>query len=214
LKDNYENNIKDIGEIMAELTLVAKKRETGKQISKQYRREGQVPGVFYRKGSENLNIMAEPLALRPIVYSDVTNVVNLEVDGKTEKCLLKDVVFDPITDKLVHFDLLGLDENTPVTIKVPFKFSGQAEGVRAGGKLKQVLRKVGITCLPKDLVEFFTIDITNLKIGDTFYVRELEVGEGIEFAVGGDTAICMVSKPRVVKDLDGGEADFEDESAE
>ncbi len=199
---------------MAELTLVAKKRETGKQISKQYRREDKIPGVFYRKGSDNLNIMAEPLALRPIVYSDVTNVINLEVDGRTEKCLLKDVVFDPVTDKIVHFDLLGLDDNNKVTIKVPFKFTGQSEGVRAGGKLQQVLRKVGITCLPKNLVEYFTIDISKLKIGDTFYVRDLDETEGIKFSVSDDTAICMVSKPRVVKDTDGNIETFDDDEEE
>lgn len=189
---------------MNELTLVAKTRETGKQISKQYRREGQIPGVFYKKGSENINLLADPIALRPVVYTDVTKVIELQVDGKVEKCLLKDVTFDPITDSLVHFDLLGLDEENEVTIKVPFKYSGQAIGVQAGGRMRVVLQKVEITCLPKDLVEYFPIDITPLNIGDNICVRDLQVSENIQFGVTGDTAICMVSKPRVILDVEEG----------
>lgn len=184
---------------MSEITLVAKKRESGKQISKQYRRDGFVPGVFYRKGLGNINLLVEPLDLRPVVYTDVTRVVSLEFEGKKHKCLLKEVVFDPITDALVHFDLLGLEENTPVTIKVPFKYTGQPIGVRAGGNFLQVLRKVGITCLPKDLIESITLDISKMKIGSAFYVKDLNIAN-VEFNVGDDTAICMVSRPRVVKE--------------
>lgn len=184
---------------MNEITLVAKKREAGKQISKQYRRAGLIPGVFYRRGVESLNLLVEPLDLRPIVYTDVTRVVSLEFEGNTYKCLLKDVVLDPITDALVHFDLLGLEENTPVTIKVPFKYTGQPVGVRAGGNFQQVLRKIGITCLPKDLIESITLDISKMKIGSTLYVKNLKVAN-VEFSVGSDTAICMVSRARVAKE--------------
>jgi large subunit ribosomal protein L25 len=192
---------------MNEITLVAKKREAGKQISKQYRRDGLIPGVFYKKGAENINLLVGPLDLRPVVYTDVTRVINLEFEGETHKCLLKDVVFDPITDALVHFDLLGLDDNTPVTIKVPFKYTGQPVGVRAGGNFQQVLRKIGITCLPKDLIESITLDISKMKIGSTLYAKDIKI-ENVEFSVGDDTAICMVSRPRVVKE---GALDLDDD---
>lgn len=198
---------------MSELTLVAKKRESGKQAAKQYRNRDLVPGVFYRKDLDNINIVVEKLDMRPIVYSDVTRVFMLDVEGKKEKCVLKDIDFDPVTDEIVHFDLLGLKEDEEVTIRVPFKFKGQAKGIVTGGQFRQVLRKVSITALPANLVEFFEIDITELNIGDTLYIRDLDT-ENLEFDVTEDTAICMVSRPRVVTEIEEGEGEEGEEGAE
>jgi large subunit ribosomal protein L25 len=130
-------------------------------------------------------------------------IVDLKIEGDaTERpCLLKSVEFDPVTDEIVHIDLIGIKEGYPITIDVPFKLVGQPVGVRQGGKLQSSLRKVKVTCMPEDLVEAIEVDVTNLGYGKALYIRDLENVEKLKFAVGGDTAICMVNKPRVVTAL-------------
>jgi len=94
---------------MKEITLVAERRNAGKRASKDVRNAGFVPGIYYAHGDENISLKAKPLSLRPIVYTSLTRLVNLQIEGENDKlCFLKDVKFDPVTDNLVHFDLQGI----------------------------------------------------------------------------------------------------------
>jgi len=177
------------------IELKAQKRETGKQISKKIRREGSVPGIYYAKGDNNINFSVPPLSLRPIVYSKEIKLVNLNVDGKEKKCILKDVKFHPVTDKIIHFDLLGINEEQKLSVEVPVEFSGQPVGVRKGGTFQSVFHKCRITCLPKHLVSTLKVDIANLDVGQSIYLRDLNL-EGVEYAIPLDSLVCAVNIPR------------------
>jgi len=182
---------------MEQIALKAQKRETGKQVSKRYRREGLITGVHYSKGEDNINILVHPLSMRSIVYTALTRVVKLEVEGeeKTYECVLKEVKFDPVTDKIVHFDLLGIKPGQTLSVEVPIKLIGQSEGVRAGGILNQALYKMRVKCLPADLPEAIEVDITNLKAGSFIYVGDLTL-ENIELVLPPNTVIATVAKSR------------------
>lgn len=183
---------------MAEVALKVEKRNTGRRTAKDLRNSGMVPGVYYIKGSEGIPITADPLALRPIVYTAQTKVVKLDIDGDVKDCVLKDISFHPITDEIVHFDLLGLSENNKVTVPVPFKFVGQAKGVMAGGLFRPVLNKTRITCLPKDLPEFLEINISHLEIGKVIRLNKIkEDNPNLDFAVKENPVVCSIAKPRV-----------------
>ena len=176
--------------------LKADKREVGKQVVKKMRKNGIIPGVFYAKGINPMNISVTPLALRPIVYTSHVKLVNLEVEGMQKKCVLKEVKFHPITDKIIHFDLLGIDENQKITVEVPFEFiGGQPVGVRKGGIFQQVFHKCKITCLPKHLVSSIEVDISQLDVAQSIHLKDLQV-EGIEFGIPSDSLICAVQIPR------------------
>jgi len=176
--------------------LKADKREVGKQVVKKMRKNGIIPGVFYAKGINSMNISVTPLALRPIVYTSHVKLVNLEVEGMQKKCVLKEVKFHPITDKIIHFDLLGIDENQKITVEVPFEFiGGQPVGVRKGGIFQQVFHKCKITCLPKHLVSSIEVDISQLDVAQSIHLKDLQV-EGIEFGIPSDSLICAVQIPR------------------
>lgn len=206
---------------MKEVTLKVKKRETGKQSSKAYRREGLVPGIYYSRGGENLNILTDPLSLRSIVYTSLTKIVDLVVEEEeARRCVLKSVDFDPITDSIMHFDLQGINPGEKLTVEVPFVLKGQSVGVRSGGLLSQSVYRTKITCLPKDLPESIELDISTLKIGQSLYVKDAHM-EGVEIALPDEAIICSIVKPRVAgadDDLadveDSGEADTENESEE
>lgn len=182
---------------MKEIILEVKKRDTGKKNSKAVRNSEMIPGIFYAKGSENINIMAKPLALRPIVYTSQTKVVDLKVEGETNvhQCVLKAVQFDPVSDQIVHFDLQGLVKGQKLTVELPIKLEGQPIGVRQGGKLMPALHKIKVKVLPKDLVESINADISNLNIGDSLYLKNLNT-ENLEIELPPDTVIVSVVKPR------------------
>jgi large subunit ribosomal protein L25 len=182
---------------MKEITLVAERRETGKKATKAVRNNGFVPGNYYANGDENINIMAKPLSLRPIVYTSLTRLVNLQFEGEElqKLCFLKDVRFDPVSEKITHFDLQGIKQDQKITVEVPFNLSGQPVGVRAGGKLMQTLHKVKIKCLPKDMVESLEANITHLEMGSVLYLKEINT-DNLEIELPEDTVVARVSKPR------------------
>lgn len=182
---------------MKEIALKAKKRETGKQISKRLRREGSVPGVFYMGGEAGIPILVEPLDLRPIVYTAAKKIVSLEVEGiaKPFSCVLKDVKFDPVTDNITHFDLIGLAPDTKITVEVPITLKGQAVGVRQGGTLRHTLHKVSITCLPADLIDALHIDISKLEMGKSIHIKNMDY-PNVTFNAPADAIICAVKAPR------------------
>lgn len=182
---------------MKEIALVVEKRETGKKASKAVRNSGYVPGIYYANGDENINIKAKPLSLRPVVYTSLTRLVNLKVEGEsTEKlCFLKDVRFDPVSDQITHFDLQGIKQDQKITVEVPFKLIGQPIGVRQGGKLMQTMHKVKIKCLPKDLVESIEANIAKLEMGDVLCLKDLNT-ENLEIEIPYESVIARVSKPR------------------
>lgn len=183
---------------MAEVALKVEKRNTGRRTAKDLRNSGMIPGVYYVKGSEGIPIAADPLDLRPIVYTAQTKVVKLDIDGDVKSCVLKDISFHPITDQILHFDLLGLIDDNTVTVPVPFKFIGQAKGVMAGGLFRPVLNKTRITCLPKDLPEFLEINISELEIGKVIRLEKVKQDNpNLNFAVKENPVVCSIAKPRV-----------------
>ena len=182
--------------MLQEVNLKVTKREVGKHSAKQLRNDNKVPGVFYSKNNTGINIAADYQSLKPIVYTAHVKLVNLDSDGQAERCLLKDVKFNPITDKIIHFDLLGIVDDRKVTITVPIEFIGeQPVGVRKGGKLQQVFHNCKVTCLPKNLISSLQIDVSKRDIGDAIHLRDLEF-EGLEYALPLDTLVCSVNNPK------------------
>lgn len=182
---------------MNEVILEVKKRETGKKINKSYRNDDLIPGIFYVKGSENINILAKPLDLRPIVYTAQTKIVSLKVDGsaETHQCILKDLQIDPVSDKIMHFDLQGLIKGEKLNVELPIKLVGQPIGVRQGGKLMQNILKIKVKVLPQDLIESIEANVADLNIGDNLYLKDINT-DNLEIELTHDAVIASVVKPR------------------
>lgn len=185
---------------MKEVILKVKKRETGKQSLNKIRKEGLIPGIFYMNGEPGIPIAADFMSLRNIVFTSSKKKIKLEIEGESETkdCVLKDVKFHPVTDQILHFDLLGLKPDKKLTVEVPVVLKGQSIGVRKGGKLQQSLHKTTIRCYPKDLVDALEVDVTNLDLGKSLHIRDLSI-EGIEFLVPGETIIVVCKVPRGVQ---------------
>lgn len=184
---------------MAIIPLKVQKRDTGKQIAKRHRKEGNVPGVFYYKGEVSIPILTDTLSLRPVVYTKTTKIINLEIEGVegTRECILRDVDFDPITDRIVHFDLMGFKRGQKMLVEVPIIIRGQSVGEKAGGLVSHTIRKVKVYCLPKDLPESIELDISELNIGDSVSLNDAGI-ENVDYDISPDTVVCSIVPPRVL----------------
>ncbi|MCU7490839.1 MAG: 50S ribosomal protein L25 [Bacteroidota bacterium] len=186
---------------MAEITLNANERQkSNKGANKQLRRQGSVPGVFYSKGQEPVLIEVPELALKPLIYTSEAHIVSLKVGDKEGlTCVLKDVQFDPVTDRVVHFDLHGINTSDKMEIEVPILLVGNAAGIKQGGVLQQVLHKLDVECLPKDMPEHLTVNVEKLNLGDSIHVRDLSF-ENIDVLNAPDAVVVSVVTPRAEKE--------------
>ncbi|MCE5304523.1 MAG: 50S ribosomal protein L25 [Chloroherpetonaceae bacterium] len=178
---------------MKTIDLNVKTREAGSKIAEDLRRHGFVPANFYAYGVENINVYAKALDLRTIVYTSHKPLVNLHIDDNPEpkKCIVKEIVFDPVTEQITHIDFLGLVENHTLTTELPIVLKGTPEGIRLGGKLQQVLHKIKIKTTPEFLSDSIEIDISQLEIGKSVYVRDIQ-REGWKISLPPDTMICSL----------------------
>ena len=160
-----------------------------------------VPGIFYINGKESIPILAKPLDLRSIVYTSTTKIVNLQIEGEngSVECFLKQASFHPVTDKLIHFDLMGIISGKTISVDIPIVLKGQAKGVREGGMLLHVHHKLLVECLPKDLPDAVEIDVTELTIGKSVHIKDVLVPD-VKFHLSPDTVLVSVVMPRVSKE--------------
>jgi large subunit ribosomal protein L25 len=182
---------------MSEILVNGSKRTLStKGAVNQLRRDGNVPGIYYTKGVEPIPVFVSERALKPIVFTSETHIINLKIDdGEEFKSILKNVQFDPVTDRVVHFDLLGISADQEIEIEVPIMFEGQAKGVKEGGIVQQTLHKVTVSCLPADIPQHITINVSDLALGDSIHVRDLVIDK-VKFLQNPSVIIVSVVVPR------------------
>jgi len=170
---------------------------TGKSAARQLRSQGMVPGVIYG-GAQEVNFSVKSLALKPFIYTPDFQLVEMKVDGKSYTCILKDLQFNKVSDKLAHLDLLELVEGKKVSATIPLKFTGTAAGVKAGGKLEIRLKAVKIKTYPKYLKENIEVDLTNLELNANIRVQDI-AAENLEIMNSPRIPIASVTMTRQLK---------------
>jgi large subunit ribosomal protein L25 len=149
---------------------------TGKKATHALRSQDQVPGVIYG-GAQEVNFYAAASAFKSLVYTSEFMLANVTVDGKTYRCIMKDLQFDKVTDLLNHVDFLELVEDKPVIANLPLKYVGSSVGVKAGGRLIVKMKTLKVKTLPKNLRESIEVDITNLEINENIRVEDVNLPE-------------------------------------
>ncbi len=147
--------------------------ETGKKHARRLRSQGLVPGVIYG-GSQEVNFSAPALAFKNLVYTSEFQLANINVDGKTYSCILKDIQFDKVTDALTHLDFLELVENKAVIATIPIKYTGSSIGVKNGGKLVTKMKSLKVKTFPRFLQENIEVDLTELDINQNVRVEDVK----------------------------------------
>lgn len=190
---------------MKEITLNAESRsEFGKKASRELRRAGLVPAVFYgvKKDENGLpvskSIKISEKELAKLLYTPNVYIVNLVVDGTPVKAILKDLQCDFVTDRPVHVDFYQITEDKPVVFEIPVKLNGLAEGVRAGGKLALNVRKLAVKACYTKFPDVLDIDVTNLGLGKSMKVAALSY-EGLEIITSKEVVVCAVRMTRAAR---------------
>jgi large subunit ribosomal protein L25 len=186
---------------MEKKVLEAAERKTGgtKSSKKILRKTGRIPGVFYARNIKPVPIDVAENSIKPLVFTGETNLINLKVNNEEYDCIVKDIQFDPVTDRIVHFDLLGLTAGEKFSLEVPLLPKGTAVGIKDGGILQQHLYKLDIECLPADIPQHLEVDVTELKIGDSIHVGDLKFDK-IEILSQPSSVVISVNHPRVEKE--------------
>lgn len=179
------------------IKLEGEPRETGKRTSGQLRGEKRVPSVLYGpKIKKNIHFHINELELENILSKSQTKLQELTVDGDTYNTLLKRVEFDPVTDRPIHADFYVLDEKRRVSLRVPIRLKGTPVGVTdGGGRIFQPMRIVRVKVLPAVIPAQFELDISQLEIGDSLHVSELDM-EGITPLDDPSRTIVTISPPK------------------
>lgn len=190
---------------MDKITLNGNVRKNLSKSSKtQLRNSARVPGVLYAKGIDPINVEVAASSINSLVFTTKTHLINLALDDQKEfDCVLKDYQFDPVTDKVIHFDLQGIVAGQKIEIDIPVQFIGSAVGVREGGQLQEFMHKLTVLCLPNQIPEHIEISIANLKIGSSIHVADVKV-ENVEILHAEDAVIVGVVPPKVVKEAEAG----------
>lgn len=197
---------------MKKVSLSGSSREgVGKKDAKALRAAGRVPGVLYG-GNEQTHFHVESIDLEKIVYTPNVYQIELDIDGKKTDCIIQDMQFHPVTDKFVHIDFLELFADKDVVVKLPVVTTGSAIGVVAGGQKIMNFRKLAVKGLPGDIPEDISVDITELEIGDSVRVRDVEV-PGCQIVQADSDVIVAVKTTRAAMSAAAGGEGEEGEAA-
>lgn len=189
---------------MKSLTIEGKIRsELGKKATRQLRSEGQVPCVIY--GTENVHFSAPALSFRPLVYTPDFQLAEIQLNGKSHRCILKDIQFDVVTDEVSHIDFLELVDGRRVTATLPLKFTGTPAGVKAGGRLEVKMKSLKVRTLPEHLVEAIDVDIEALKLNENIRVQDVHA-PNMEVMNSPRIPIASIVMTRALKQAESEEA--------
>ena len=182
--------------------------DLGKKFSKKLRNEGQVPCVIYSKGKDPSHLSTNYNELRKIIYSPNVYIINVNIGEKAHNTIIRDIQFHPLSDNILHVDFLELTESELVSLEIPVQLNGNSIGVRNGGTLNLVMRKLLVKSLPKNLPDVIEIDITNLKIGSSIRISDIK-NESYQFLQPENGVIVSVKTSRNVTEEEGAEESTE-----
>ena len=184
------------------------RENVGKKGSSAIRKSGSIPGVLYG-GTDQTHFTVEENSINKLVFSPDVFYIELDIDGKKVNCILQDIQFHPVTDRIVHIDLLEVVPGKEVRVNLPLRSEGTAEGVTNGGRIATLFRRVPVKGLIEKIPEAITVDISPLIIGSTVRVRDLNI-DGCSILLNESVLLFACKRTRLAvadEDLEGAEAE-------
>ena len=185
--------------------------EKGGRSARILRKDGIIPANYYYKGEENINLSVVKLELLKSLRSG-HRIFEVTLKGSTQYVMLKEIQYHPVTDDIIHIDLMRIRRDEKMTISVPLVLEGTATGVKEGGVMMQNLTSIEINCLPADVPEQIVVDISNLEMHASLNVEDLEVSEELEILTSGNLTVvsCQPPKEEVEEEPEEEEVELEE----
>jgi large subunit ribosomal protein L25 len=185
---------------MEKYKVIERSKDTGSTYS--LLNKGMVPGIVYGKGTEPKQIAFENKILQKLMHtgSFYSKILDIDIEGKSEKVLPKQLQYHPVTDKLIHFDFLRVQDDTKVTVEVPVEFLNQeiCPGLKKGGVLNLVRRDVELSCNANNIPDKLQFDLISSEIGDSIKISNIELPEGVNPTITDrDFVIATLAPPTV-----------------
>ncbi|MDH5710674.1 MAG: 50S ribosomal protein L25/general stress protein Ctc [Gammaproteobacteria bacterium] len=176
--------------------------DMGKGASRRLRHVGKLPGIVYGAGKDPVNITLVQKDVQYVLPQEAffSQVLSLNLDGKKQDVLLRDLQHHPYKQDIMHIDFLRVDAKTAVHVHVPLHFIGEetAPGVKTeGGAVSHVIMEVEVECLPKDIPEFIEVDLSGMHLNDILHLSDLKLPKGVEVlalkqGADHDTAVASI----------------------
>ena len=188
----------------------------GKSKARSLRRDGMVPGVYYFRGEENVDLQIDKKKLYHAMSSG-QHVFEVEMNGATQYVTIKGIQYHPVTDEVLHIDLMQVNMTEKMKFTIPISLEGEAEGVKEGGVLSQILTTIDVNCLPTSVPDNILVDISNMELNSNMTVADIvNIPEGVEILSDPESTIATLAPPKeeeepVVEDLEEGEELLEGE---
>ncbi|MBT3946441.1 MAG: 50S ribosomal protein L25 [Candidatus Marinimicrobia bacterium] len=163
--------------------------------SKALRREGIVPGVLYYAGEANVNISVDKMVLFHALQSG-QRIYEIEQKGDTQFTMIKELQYHPVTDEVIHIDLMRVRRSEKMTISVPLVLVGESDGVKEGGILSQAMNQIEISCFPTDVPENILLNIEDLEMNSSKSVADISLdNDDIEILSAQDINVVSIHMP-------------------
>ena len=190
----------------------------GKSKARSLRRDGMVPGVYYFRGEENIDLQIDKKKLYHAMNSG-QHVFEVEMSGAKQYVTIKGIQYHPVTDEVLHIDLMQVNMTEKMKFTIPISLEGEAEGVKEGGVLSQILTTIDVNCLPTSVPDNILVDISNMELNSNMTVADIvNTPEGVEILSDPESTIATLAPPKeeeepVVEDLEEGEELLEGEES-
>ena len=186
-------------------SLKAKSREAlGRSASRCLRRQEQLPGIIYGARAQPQALVFDHNEVLHALEHEAfySSIIELDIEGKKQSAVLKDLQRHAYKPKLIHIDFLRVDANTEIHVHVPLHFVGESPAAKQGGIITHLRNEVEVVCLPKDLPEYIEVDLGALQLDQTIHLSELKLPEGVKLADlvhGNDAGVANIHLPRASK---------------
>ncbi len=195
------------------------RKEQGTSAARRTRLQNKVPAVVYHSGLEATPLSVDKISLNKALKTGQM-IFEVNVEDKDQFVLVKEIQYHPVTDEIIHIDFQKVKEDEKISLEVAVRSSGEAQGVKLGGLLVQMLNSVTIQCRPAEIPEFLEIDVSDMEMNTNLFVKDITLPEGVEMLTADDIAVVSVQEPKeekeeeVVEDTEDGEADETPEADE
>ncbi|RMF61341.1 MAG: 50S ribosomal protein L25 [Calditrichaeota bacterium] len=181
---------------MAEIIEAKRREQFGSRFARRFRRQGLIPAVFYFRGDDALSLLLDSKQITQFL-GHTHGLIDLQIEGEKSprKCVVKDVQYDPLTDQVVHVDFLGITMGEKIEVTVQLKLIGTPVGVKQGGILEHLTRELEIECFPRHLPDHLEVDVSELNVGDSIQVKDLNF-ENITILNDPNETIALVELPK------------------
>ena len=175
------------------------RKEHGTSAARRTRLQNKVPAVVYHSGIEATPLSVDKTSLNKALRTGQM-IFEVNVEDKNQFVLVKEIQYHPVTDEIIHVDFQKVKEDEKISLEVAVRSSGEAQGVKLGGLLVQMLNSVTIKCKPAEIPEFLEIDVTDMEMNTNLFVKDITLPTDVEMLTAEDIAVVSVQEPKQEKE--------------